>query len=461
MSRFVRSSKYRHVFGTCAKREECYDQVKITRSAWDTNKIAASTKIFAVIWEAGGGGAFVPIAYEDSGKRVPNPPLVAGHKGGVLDIDFHPFNPYIVASCSVDCTVKVWQIPEEGLKENMTEAVQELRGHKRKVGTVDFHPTANNVLASTATDYLVQLWDIEKGEKISTLDCHSNIIQSLTWNNDGSLIVTSSKDKKLRVIDPRSKEVVREADKAHEGVKGFRACTLNGRDKIATVGFARSAHRQYKVWDFNNFDKPLAKKNVDTSSGQLIPLYDQDTSTLYLGGKGDGNIRYFEITDEDKYIYPLSEYKSREPQKGLCMVPKRALDINECEIVRILKVTNKDQVQPISFKVPRKSDLFQDDIFPDTYAGVPSLTAEQWANGENADPKLMSLEPDDNEERKKEAAIQEVNFQKKAPVKQLTEKEVREEHEQQKKRIAFLEAEMKKKDAKIEELEKKVEELSN
>jgi len=262
-----------------------------------------------------------------------------------------------------------------------------------------------------------------------------------------------------RLIDPRSKEVVREVKNAHQGVKGFRTQILHGKDKIATVGFARSAHRQYKIWDINNFDKPIASKNIDTSSGQLIPLYDADTSVLFLGGKGDGNIRYYEITDDGDNIYFLSEYKSRDPQKGLCMVPKRALDISHCEIVRILKVTNKNQVQPLSFKVPRKSDLFQDDIFPDTYAGVPSLTAEQWTAGENADPVLVSLEPDDNEEKKKEAEAQ-VNFVKTEPKKQLSEKEVREEHEQQKKRIAFLEAELKKRDAKIEELEKKLEELN-
>lgn len=460
MSRFVRASKYRHVFGKVERREDCYDQIKVTRSAWDTNKVAASTKMFAVIWEAGGGGAFVPILYSDTGKRTPNPPLVAGHKAGILDIDFHPFNPYIIASSSEDCTVKVWQIPAEGLKETMTEPVQDLRGHKRKVGLTKFHPTADNVLATAATDYLVQIWDIEAGKTLSTIDCHSNIIQSCSWNKNGSLLATSSKDKKLRLIDPRNNKVVREATKAHEGVKGFRNVVLTGRNKIATVGFTRSAHRQYKIWDINNFDKPLASKNIDTSSGQIIPLYDEDTATLYLGGKGDGNIRYFEITDEDDYIYFLSQFKSSVPQKGMCMVPKRALDISGCEIVRILKVTNKNQVQPISFKVPRKSDLFQDDIFPDTYAGVPSLTAEQWASGEDADPKTLNLEPADNEEKKKEEEIKQINFQKSQPKKELTDKEIREEWEQQKKRIAFLEAGMKKKDAKIEELEKKVEELS-
>ena len=34
-----------------------------------------------------------------------------------------------------------------------------------------------------------------------------------------------------------------------------------------------------------------------------------------------------------------------------------------------------DSVEPISFIVPRKSEAFQEDIFPDTNAGVPSLSA--------------------------------------------------------------------------------------
>lgn len=46
-------------------------------------------------------------------------------------------------------------------------------------------------------------------------------------------------------------------------------------------------------------------------------------------------------------------------------------------------------------QVPRKSDLFQKDIFPDTYAGVPGLEAAAWLGGENAEPQTMSLNPKD------------------------------------------------------------------
>ena len=37
---------------------------------------------------------------------------------------------------------------------------------------------------------------------------HSDTIYSFDWNLDGSLIATTCKDKKIRVIDPRKNEVV-------------------------------------------------------------------------------------------------------------------------------------------------------------------------------------------------------------------------------------------------------------
>ncbi|KAJ3535410.1 hypothetical protein NM688_g6983 [Phlebia brevispora] len=42
MSRFVRASKYRHVFGQPGKKEYGYENLKVSNSAWDTNFIAAS-----------------------------------------------------------------------------------------------------------------------------------------------------------------------------------------------------------------------------------------------------------------------------------------------------------------------------------------------------------------------------------------------------------------------------------
>jgi len=55
----VRSSKYRHVYGCPAKKELCYECVKISKNAHDTNCCAVNPKHIAIITESAGGGAFV------------------------------------------------------------------------------------------------------------------------------------------------------------------------------------------------------------------------------------------------------------------------------------------------------------------------------------------------------------------------------------------------------------------
>ena len=68
----------------------------------------------------------------------------------------------------------------------------------------------------------------------------------------------------------------------------------------------------------------------------------------------DGNIRYYEY--ESDSLFALSEHKSSDPQRGMCFLPRRALEVAECEIARAYKVT-ASAVEPIGFIVPRKVNL--------------------------------------------------------------------------------------------------------
>ncbi|XP_025774414.1 ankyrin repeat domain-containing protein 13B [Puma concolor] len=47
--------------------------------------------------------------------------------------------------------------------------------------------------------------------------------------------------------------------------------------------------------------------------------------------------------------------------------------------------------EPIIMTVPRKSDLFQDDLYPDTPGPEPALEADEWLSGQDAEPVLISL----------------------------------------------------------------------
>lgn len=113
---------------------------------------------------------------------------------------------------------------------------------------------------------------------------HTEIIQSLTWNHDGSLLATTCKDKKIRVFDVRANKVVFEGP-GHQGIKGSRVIWLGNLNKLATTGFSKTSDRQVFLWDSANLSQPLKQEHIDTASGTLMPHFDQDSNLLFLAGK--------------------------------------------------------------------------------------------------------------------------------------------------------------------------------
>lgn len=73
-------------------------------------------------------------------------------------------------------------------------------------------------------------------------------------------------------------------------------------------------------------------------------------------------------------------------------MPKRGVNTSICEVFRFYKLhTTRNLCEPISMIVPRKSDQFHDDLYPDTVSPKPALTAQEWISGRNAMPILMSM----------------------------------------------------------------------
>ncbi|XP_041642175.1 coronin-2A isoform X2 [Cheilinus undulatus] len=396
-----RSSKFRHVFGKVATKESCYDGVPITRSVQDNNFCAVNPRFLAVITECAGGGAFLVLSVHHTGKVDPHHPRVSGHRGNVLDIKWNPFNDYCIASCSEDATVKVWEIPPHGVLKNLTVPLKELQGHSRRVGLIEWHPTANNILLSTAYDYQVMIWNLDCPEQViknpvRTISLHTDVVLSISFSTDGSVFTTTCKDKKVRLIETRSGNLLQEgSSKMHKATK---VLMLGNLKMLVTTGTSRWNHRQICLWDQDDLATPLVQENLDGSSGVLFPFYDPDTHMLYIAGKGDGNIRYYEISSEKPYIHYLTDYRSNVPQKGLGVMPKRGLDVSSCEVFRFYKlVTVKSIIEPLSMIVPRRSESYQEDIYPMTASNKPSLTAEEWLSGIDKGPILMSLKPGSQE----------------------------------------------------------------
>jgi coronin-1B/1C/6 len=319
-------------------------------------------------------------------------PTICGHSAPILDFEFNPFHDQVIATASEDSTVKIWGIPDEGVTTNISTPLVDLTGHNRKVTLLRFHPTAGNVLASASGDQTVKIWDIESGSEMNSSSCHSDLIQDIVWDYTGNQYATASKDKNIRLIDARSASLSSTIETAHEGAKSIKLTYLGNFNKLLSVGFTKVSQRQFKIWDPRNTSQELEKIDIDQAAGVIMPFFDPDTGLLFLAGKGDGNIRFYEIVNEAPYVFPVSDYRSNVSAKGMAWVPKRGLNVMGCETARLMKLTT-NSVEPLSFHVPRKSESFQEDLYPETYSGEPSHSAEEWFSGSDLPPRYVSLNP--------------------------------------------------------------------
>jgi len=240
---------------------------------------------------------------------------------------------------------------------------------------------------------------------------HPELIFNTSFSPDGARLATASKDRMLRVVDPRTSSPVVSAVAAHQGTKGMRAEWCTG-EVITTVGFGTMAQREFKLWDARLLAStrgPLQTTKIDNSGGLLFPHYDAGTGMLYLCGKGDASIRYYELQGDDihghghgtgsggevKAKYDGMFQGSAEPTAGMAVLPKRLVDVSGVEVARMLRLT-KDTVEPISFSLPRADKIktyFQDDIYPPAPSGEPAHSAADWLSGSNAPIVTRSLQP--------------------------------------------------------------------
>lgn len=408
MSRFVRPSKYRHVYPNVAKKEACYENVKVSNNAWDTNLIAANGKYISINWNASGGGAFAVLPINRPGKLPDIYPLCRGHTATVLDTAFSPFQDNVVASASDDGTIGLWKIDDAnfdqldwsdkererngGVKD--FEPLARVSGGGRKVGQLIWNPTASNLVAAATGDHVVKLFDVSQVSTAASspsisLRGFTDTIQSLDWDWTGTTLIATSRDRKIRTFDPRQGENPVQIADSHGGIKGARVIWCGDKDRAISTGFSKMSDRQMFLWDTTNLAAgPLKQITLDTSSGIIMPFW-SDNNIVFLAGKGDGNIRYYELENDE--LHYLTESKSSEPQRGLTFVPRRVLNTEENEIAKAYKITGTT-IQPVSFCVPRKAESFQSDIFPPAPSAVPSLTSKEFFQGKRGQRNLISLE---------------------------------------------------------------------
>uniref|UniRef100_UPI00398F50E3 coronin-7-like n=1 Tax=Pristiophorus japonicus TaxID=55135 RepID=UPI00398F50E3 len=202
MNRF-RASKYKNTVPRLPGRADWISDIRAGSAVSYGNHIKSSCAFIAFNTNSPGGGSLGILSLKNGNQDKRQVSELQCHADQVTDFDFSPFDDGLLATCSADVTVKLWRLPDTVEQVSSAQNIT-LGPEAARVECVLFHPTADGVLASGAGS-TAKIWDLTQQKALAALEDHGDQIQSLTWKKDGCLLGSSSKDKKLRLFDPRTK----------------------------------------------------------------------------------------------------------------------------------------------------------------------------------------------------------------------------------------------------------------
>ncbi|XP_017054933.1 coronin-7 isoform X4 [Drosophila ficusphila] len=393
---FGKVSKFRHLKGTPGHKSTHIENLRnLSRQIpGECNGFHANQERVAV--PLSGPGGKIAIFELSRPGRLPDgviPSLVNG--SNIMDFQWDPFDAQRLAVACDDGIVKIWQIEAGGLSEPTNTPAGELTAHLDKIYFIRFHPLAADVLLTASYDMTIKLWDLRTMSEKCSMSGHTDQIFDFAWSPCGRLGATVCKDGKIRVYNPRKSETPIREGNGPVGTRGARITWALDGHYIVCTGFDKVSERQISVYNAQKLSAPLNTASLDVSPSILIPFYDEDSSTLFVTGKGDSTIYCYEITDEEPYICPLSHHRCTSLHQGLSFLTKNHCDVASVEFSKAYRLTNTT-IEPLSFTVPRiKSELFQDDLFPPTrITWSATLSAEDWFASNDKAAAKVSLKPE-------------------------------------------------------------------
>nr|XP_046270726.1 coronin-7 isoform X1 [Scatophagus argus] len=392
------TSKFRHIQGSVMHRDTHITNLRGLNltTPGESDGFCVNPQRVAVPLAISGGQ--IAIFERSQPGRLPDTALpTIQNSVNVVDLSWDPFDNHRLAVAGDDAKIRVWQVPERGLKETLTEPELTLQGHTEKIYSIKFHPLASGLLVSSSYDLTVRLWNLDSGDQVKLLTGHQDQVFGMAWSPDGKLLATVCKDGKVRIYDPRKASTPVQEGPGPEGHRGARVVWVCEGKYLLVSGFNSRSERGLYLYSADSLSSgAIASTNVDVSPSTLIPFYDPDTSVIILTGKGDTRVLIYEIVPDAPYFFECSSFNSPDPHKGLAFLPKMECNVRDVEIAVGLMLT-KTTIEPVAFRVPRvKKEFFQDDLYTDTaVCWEPALTASAWLSGSNGQHKKISLKPKD------------------------------------------------------------------
>jgi WD40 repeat protein/Cdc6-like AAA superfamily ATPase len=213
---------------------------------------------------------------------------LTGHTDSVKSAKFSQDSTRII-SASDDKTIKLWDIYSGHCISTFSE-------HDWVVNDCELSPDGTRIVSASA-DKTIKLWDVQSGKCLLTLSEHSSEVNASIFSPDGSRIVSASSDNTLKLWDTFSgRSILNIAIRS----TWFNNCTFNtdGTKILST------SHGSIKIWNANS-GTPLI--TISKHGGVLRDCAVNNSGTRYITGSNDHSAKLWDAKS-GRCILTLSEH---------------------------------------------------------------------------------------------------------------------------------------------------------
>ena len=222
---------------------------------------------------------------------------LAGEKDTVVEFEYNgrlPSSSFSSLSDPVAHPMRVRAVDTEGdvtdtefiLAEILPHQIAILERHRNLVYSVVFSPDGT-LLASGSEDHTIKLWDVANRRNIATLKGHTRLVSAVSFSpSDGTLLASGSEDHTIKLWDVANRRNI---------------ATLKGhRSWVSSVSFSPdgtllasgSRDNTIKLWDV------ASRQNIATLKGHTKNIHSvvfSPDGTLLASGSRDNTVRLWDV----------------------------------------------------------------------------------------------------------------------------------------------------------------------
>lgn len=235
------------------------------------------------------------------------------HSDMIWDVAFSPNERY-VASASWDASINLWDIESKVLacklkqaqkfRRTQTEPFYQDRIFPNMVNSIVFHPDGS-IVASGSSDGKIRFWDVSSGELTEVIDIHDSLsVNKLLFNRSGTKLISSSD--KIAIYDLKERAVEMILDGHHGQLIGAMDIANSGEVLISADIAVRNP--LIVLWDLETGDKIREYKGHHKVIRDIA--FSNDDSMIASAGE-DNLIRLWSVHDGDS-LTTFTDHDNKE-----------------------------------------------------------------------------------------------------------------------------------------------------